>query len=249
MGLIFGKPEEGEGKEGTINFGLPTQPKKTTARKDVAYLNEVSVKNQELRDLKSKVEEYQKLLEDKNVRIGVLEETLNKIDQRSQNVALPRMETTKSLIKEAYNEEEAKKFAHAAQKTIQTLHEIIEEKNKQIQRKEDMLKKLREESLAHKNLDAEEINRLNRKIEEQNRGVASGFHQPIPTRSLVDSALMGRVSSGEVEAIMLEKDRRMELLNHELEGHNREKREFNEKLRDVNIFRDLRLIYLVTNQI
>ena len=236
MGLIFGKPEDDDNKEGTLNFGIPKEPKKTNVRKDANYLAEVSVKNEELRNLKSKIEEYQKLLEDKNVRIAVLEETLNKVDQRSQGIAVPRLETTKSLIKEAYNEEEAKKFAHAAQKTIQTLHEIIEEKNKQIQRKEDMLKKLREESLAHKNVDAEEINRLNQRIEELNRGVTSGFHQPIPTRSMVDSAMMGRVSAGEVEAIMLEKDRKMNLLNRELEGHDREKRDLSEKLREVKFY-------------
>lgn len=234
MGMIFGKPEDGA--EGTTQIGvLSKEPRKTTARKDVAYLAEVATKNDELRSLKHKVEEYEKLLEDKNVRIKVLEESMTKLDQRSKDVAEPRMEATKSLIKEAYNEEEAKKFAHAAQKTIQTLHDIIEDKNKQLHRKDEMLKKLREESLAHKNTDVGEIHRLNQIVEEMNREAANGRPQHVPTRSMVDSAMLGRVSANEVEAIMLEKDRRMELFSKEVEGHRREKQELSDKLREYRI--------------
>jgi len=233
MGMIFGKPEDGA--EGTQVIGFQTQPKKTTTRKDAAYLAEVASKNDELRVLKQKVEEYEKLLEDKNVRIKVLEESLTRLDQRSKDVAEPRMEATKSLIKEAYNEEEAKKFAHAAQKTIQTLHDIIEDKNKQLHRKDEMLKKLREESLAHKNTDIGEIQRLNQVVEEMNREAANGRPSNVPTRSIVDSAMLGRVSANEVEAIMLEKDRRMDLFSKELEGHRREKQEISDKLKEYRI--------------
>ena len=235
MGMIFGKPEDGaEGTQvGTLSL---KEPRKTGTRKDVAYMAEVAAKNDELRTLKQKVEEYEKLLEDKNVRIKVLEESMTRLDQRSKDVAEPRMEATKSLIKEAYNEEEAKKFAHAAQKTIQTLHDIIEDKNKQLQRKDEMLKKLREESLAHKNTDIGEIHRLNQMVEEMNKEAANGRPHHVPTRSIVDSAMLGRVSANEVEAIMLEKDRRMELFSKEVEGHRREKQEIGDKLREVFFF-------------
>lgn len=228
MALIFGKPGDNAGGLGGDNV-----PKEVRTRKDAAYLTEVSGKNVELRDLKQKLEEYQKLVDDKNDRIKILEESLTRLEQRKAESSLPYIDNTKNIIKEAYNDEEAKKFAYAAQKTIQTLHEIVEDKNKQLQRKDEMLKKIREESMHHKNHDAEEIQRLNLQIETLMKEAANGNNAPGLSRSVVDSAMIGKISANEVEHIMLEKDRKLERFNQEIQNLFQEKKTLSENLKQV----------------
>ena len=149
-------------------------------------------------------------------------------------IALPEFNTqpVRSILRDAQNEEESKKFAYAAQKTIQTLQDIIDEKNNQLERKDDLMKKMREDFLNHKNMDAERIKELNEQIERNGILTLDGLRMPA-SRVMVDNAMVGKVNANEVEAIMLEKDRKMEMLLKELDRARDDKNGQHERLRDV----------------
>ena len=209
-----------------------------------AYLNKGAAKNEDMRSLGKKVEDYEKTLQDKEAHIATLENGIRQLE----NTLKQKEESTKNgqilqrhdsnrgdIIKEAQSTEEAKKYAHAAQQTIQTLHEIIEDKNAQIQRKEDMLKKLREETLSDKRADVVEIQRLNQVNAELMKDLANNAAHAIPNRSMMDSIVMGRVSAPEVEAVLGEKQQIIERIDKELANQQRMKNELSEKLKEVMI--------------
>ena len=200
-----------------------------------AYLNQGLAKNEETKSLKKKIEEYEKLLEFNKARIETLENERRR-DSVKEGQILKREDSHRGdIIKEAQSTEEAKKYAHAAQQTIQTLHEIIEDKNAQLQRKEDMLKKLREETLSDKRADITEIQRLNQVNAELMQDLANSASNGIPNRSMADSIIMGRVSAPAVEAVLAEKDQLIKRIDQELANQQLQKGELSKKLKEVII--------------
>jgi len=226
MKLIFAQSDESKPK---------TEKLDTT--KGAAYLSDLKGKNDELQTLRNKCQEYEMLLKDKNARIELLEQNLTALEKGRREIPnyTPTANQTISIIRDAQTEEEAKKFAYAAQKTIQTLQDIIDDKNEQLERKDAIIKKLRDEYLAHKNQDAEEIKRLNEALAMAGKDTLDNFRMP-QSRTLVESAMVGKISANEVEAIMLEKDRKIELLHRQIEATKREQEHEHRKLKEVKIY-------------
>lgn len=66
----------------------------------------------------------------------------------------------KAIIKQAVDQEQ-EKLSLAAQKTIETLQNLIEDKDEQIQKKERLIDRMKKDFLAEKEKDAKEIKDLN----------------------------------------------------------------------------------------
>ena len=67
-------------------------------------------------------------------------------------------------------EEEANKLADAASKTIETLQQMIDHKNDQLDRKEKIVDQLKSEILSQKQIMSLEIARLAEEIRSQAKG-------------------------------------------------------------------------------
>ncbi len=235
MKLIFTQSDESK----------MAKTEKLDTTKGASYLSDLKGKNDELHTLRNKCHEYEMLLKDKNARIEILEQNLTALEKGRREIPsyTPNVNQTTSIIRDAQSEEESKKFAYAAQKTIQTLQDIIDDKNEQLERKDAIIKKLRDEYLAHKNHDAEEIKRLSEAVNNAGRDHLHNFSMP-DARSLVNSAMVGKVSANEVEAIMMEKDRKIELLHRQIDAGSHERDNEHRKLKEVKSHYYL-LIFLV----
>lgn len=116
------------------------------------YIGEMSERMAELKELRETVRILKEEMFTKDDRIVALEKAI-------QNKKFDK-EGHQEIVNSIQNEE-IEKIKSAAHKTITMLQEILEDKNKQLDRKDKQLEILRKETLLHKEKDSEEIKNLN----------------------------------------------------------------------------------------
>ena len=160
MQIIFSTTKEAEAAGGS-----PTKKVKDAQAKEGAkYLADAGKSMERDADRRQRLREVEDQLHEKDKRIDMLEKLLAERPKTGMSMTQGHMSMeehpNEQMYKDLLKQEENKKFAYAAQKTIQTLQNIIEDKNEQLARKEEIIKKMREEYIAHKTEDAQEIARL-----------------------------------------------------------------------------------------
>jgi len=209
---------------------------KTDVKKGADYLNKQRQTKEDTKRAETQAAEYEQILKDKDAKINVLETALAAVQRGKYDASPSKYGDTRSALHEVMGDEEAKKFAYAAQKTIQTLQDIIDDKNNQLERKDELIKRMREEYLAHKTQDAEEIKKLSEAVHQGQRTLTSGLGKSdIHSRSMVDPNVVGKMNAGEWESIMGEKDRKLEMLVKELNFEKDQKDDLKNRIKDYII--------------
>jgi hypothetical protein len=126
--------------------------------------------NQEIEKLNNLVKEYEKRLraaeeklEHKNIQLKNFEDLkLEQNDLKGENVDVMNL-VSKNHI-DMIHDEELKKMASSAHKQIKTLQEMLNMKNIQLQRKEDIIENLKKDLIANKTFHLNKIQDLQSQI-------------------------------------------------------------------------------------
>lgn len=140
-----------------------------------------------------------------------------------------RGDMTQSQVLQAVGEEEANKLAQAAGRTISTLQEMIDHKNNQLDRKEEIVTRLKKEILDQQAAATREVNKLSEEIEELRRAQLAA--NPVPSQSFRSPGLGYRP---EVDQLLNNKDSRITQLASGLEASRKAKEMADKRIDELN---------------
>lgn len=141
----------------------------------------------------------------------------------------PARDMSQSQVLKAVGEEEANKLAQAAGRTISTLQEMIDHKNSQLDRKEEIVTRLKKEILDQQAAATREVNKLSEEIEELRRGQLAANH--VPSQSFRSPGLGYRP---EVDQLLNNKDSRITQLASNLEASRKAKEMADKRIDELN---------------
>ena len=194
--------------------------------------------------MRQKVQYMDQKLLDKDSRINLLEKALA---ERPTNIVAAVAEgSAESQYKELIRQEENKKFAQAAQKTIQTLQGLIEDKNEQLKRKDDMIKKLKDEFLAHKEEDAREIAGLRDQLVKQSNSTiamlnvqffsarrdAPGGYMQDARQSRTSEHFRPGATTADMQEVFAKNERAMDEMRRKIDDHLKRQQELQKRLNE-----------------
>ena len=184
-------------------------------------------------------------LERLRLRIKQLEDTILVKDEQLEHVTQIRREAeavgssltrippardmSQSQVLQAVGEEEANKLAQAAGRTIATLQEMIDHKNNQLDRKEEIVTRLKKEILDQQAAATREVNKLSEEIDGLRRGQLAA--NPAPSQSFRSPGLGYRP---EVDQLLNNKDSRITQLASNLEASRKAKEMADKRIDELN---------------
>ncbi|KRX05015.1 hypothetical protein PPERSA_06649 [Pseudocohnilembus persalinus] len=181
-------------------------------------------------DLSGQSEQIHQLMEDikqlKEENMSMVAEN-GKITNRQSRLTRQDQQDVEYLTKKAIDEESAK-FTQAAQKTIQTLQQLIDEKNEHIKSRDRLIEKMRKDFVVEKEKDIGEIRRLNNQLSNNNMSVVQKMNASIVQHNgqVMESAAYW----GDVGQLLHEKDAKMTDISEKLEQSLKQNRELRNQL-------------------
>lgn len=226
-------------KDGQVGGALGTQTKEGTK-----YLADMNKKAEDSADMRQQIRILEEKIQEKDKRIEMLEKMVGQAPSdrpkttgsvsggQAQGGDQPPYE---QMYKDLVKQEENKKFTEAAQKTVKMLQDIIDDKTEQLNRKDEIIKKMREEYITHKEEDAREIARLNELlIRGGGAGSKAGLDQSMLRHSQsYDARQIGRMNPSEIENIFAEKDKQFDALTQQLKEETDRRTQVQGKLREA----------------
>jgi len=194
-----------------------------TATKGVGYLREVSKQQDDVRRLQNQVKNLEQDVRAKTEIIERMEKNYledAELFGEGDAAVLRARQTKRTMVQD----EEQNKMVEAFEKMVKTLRQMLEEKNAQVVKKEELIKRAHDDAEIQRRHDAEEIKRLTSELNAVNAsqyGAAGGS-------SLFGTQVMDIDDPAErqrVQELMNEKDRRIASLASQKESlseaHNR----------------------------
>ena len=121
------------------------------------------------------------------------------------------------------HEEESREMAQAAYKTIKTLQELVEDKNKQNKRKESIINDLKQRMVEQKQEDTREILRLNDELGKALKERSEVDYSFRETHISREHKEYEAISRRELERLVYQKDDEIENLANQVASLKREK--------------------------
>mmetsp|Transcript_25522 Transcript_25522/g.44493 ORF Transcript_25522/g.44493 Transcript_25522/m.44493 type:complete len:2210 (+) Transcript_25522:2881-9510(+) len=180
---------------------------------------EIAVKDETIDTLRMELREALQNLKIKDEQILHLTQIRSEADELGSSLThMPRLGTvTQSQAWMMQNENEANKLADAAGKTIATLQDMIDNKNAALDRKEDIIGKLKQDILIIQEQATGEITRLTNELHSQTTGVVGNLRTAID----VTSAKASRPSASyrpDLDALLMDKDTRLAQLASQMKA-------------------------------
>ena len=206
----------------------------TIVKQGSLYLQDINSKNEEITNLEKRNQELESQIDDKNFRLQEMEKKLSSSSQLSPHLqSITRQATVQ--INNAIQEDEMKKFAFAAHKTIETLQELINEKNDAIKRKEDLIERMKIEYLQHKESDTLEIQRLNEIINQMNQNSLLNSNIERNKSRFYESSALPQLNLADIDKILQQKDKKIEMLSNELIANEKQRKNLQVQINEVSL--------------
>lgn len=158
-----------------------------------------------------------------------LEDNLLSEDEKIKDI----IDSNKVKIDQMH-EKESQEMAQAAYKTIKTLQELVETKNTQCKRKEEIIKELKDKMNLQKQQDTAEIIRLNEAVTKAMKDKSSVEHSYREVKVTFDNRQYEAISRRELEKLCFEKDDEIENLSNQITSLRRENEYLKENRDDSN---------------
>ena len=171
---------------------------------------------EEIVSLQTQIQSKDKQLN--RLREWQLEDKLLGEDEKIRDI----MDSNKVRIDQMH-EEESREMAQAAYKTIKTLQELVEDKNKQNKRKEGIINELKQRMIEQKQEDTREIVRLNEELGKALKEKSEADYSFRETHISREHKEYEAISRRELERLVYQKDDEIENLANQVASLRREK--------------------------
>jgi len=184
-------------------------------------LETLQIKNHEIEKLENLISETQEALKNSH---NLKDINLNNFNQNnSQNQNDPYNNLLSSRHMEIITEDETRMVAQTAHKTIKTLQDLLESKNAQIQKKDEVIEQLKNDLIKNKEVHLNQVSHLQEQIYNDSQNTMNKLKGIIES---VNSNLLVKISKNQlstmtlsdIEKLLDEKDANIKLIAVELKS-------------------------------
>ena len=176
----------------------------------------IKANEEEITNLKTQILSKERQLE--RLREWQLEDNLLSEDEKIKDI----IESNKVKIDEMH-EKESQEMAQAAYKTIKTLQDLIDTKNNQWKRKDDIIKELKDRLNIQKQQDTAQILKLNEELTQALKDKSNADHTYKESKIMFENREYEAISRRELEQLCFQKDDQIEHLSNQITSLKREK--------------------------